>query len=107
MANLDFDESRPVNLRLNRKEQTLHIHWADGTISKLDARTLRRSCPCATCRQQRADANPLQVISTSAEPVRLNGANLVGNYALRLAWSDGHDTGIYDFRYLRSLDSAD
>ncbi len=107
MANLDFDESKPVNLRLSREEQTLHIEWADGTNSALNARTLRRSCPCATCRQQRADANPLQVISASSEPVRLKGAELVGNYALRLAWSDGHDTGIYDFRYLRTLDSVD
>jgi DUF971 family protein len=31
-------------------------------------------------------------------------AELVGNYAIRFRWSDGHDTGIFDFRFLRSLD---
>jgi DUF971 family protein len=30
-------------------------------------------------------------------------ARLVGNYALQITWGDGHDTGIYDFRYWRSI----
>ena len=41
--------------------------------------------------------------SAPAGEVRLTGGNLVGNYALKLDFSDGHNTGIYDFRLLRSF----
>ncbi|MCH8218976.1 MAG: DUF971 domain-containing protein, partial [Planctomycetes bacterium] len=34
----------------------------------------------------------------------LTGAQLMGHYAIKLIWSDGHDTGIFDYRYLRTLD---
>lgn len=106
---LSSEQTRPLDLKLKRAEQELHLTWADGAAGVLDARTLRRNCPCATCREQREDSNPLRVLPvTSAEPVRMTGASLVGNYALKIVWSDGHDTGIFDFRYLRNLtDSAD
>ena len=38
--------------------------------------------------------------------VRVTGAELVGNYAIKFRWSDGHDTGIFEFRLLRALGNA-
>ncbi len=97
----------PSDIKLKRAEQWLIIRWADGHTSVLEGVTLRRNCPCARCRQERQsqEGNPLRVLSSAAavEPT-LTGAELMGHYALKLVWSDGHDTGIFEFRYLRSLD---
>jgi DUF971 family protein len=68
--------------------------------------TLRRECPCATCRSDREDArkNPLRILKADPTDLRVTHAELVGTYAIQFTWSDGHNTGIFDFRYLRSLD---
>jgi DUF971 family protein len=68
---------------------------------------VRKACPCAGCRtaqeqQSRALLPVLQ--SAPATSVQATGACLIGNYALQIEWSDGHSSGIYDFRYLRQLD---
>ena len=38
--------------------------------------------------------------------VHASGSEYVGNYALRIHWSDGHNTGLYNFKHLRALDEA-
>jgi DUF971 family protein len=52
--------------------------------------------------------NPLAVLPASATrssgPLTALGAELVGNYAIRIRFSDGHDTGIYSWSYLREID---
>lgn len=60
-----------------------------------DARDLR----------ERMAANPLTVLpaSSSGAPLTAVDAELVGRYAIRIRFSDGHDTGIYSWRYLRQL----
>lgn len=97
---------QPTKLDLDLKLQVLTITWGDGVTSQLPAALLRRSCPCAACRterdqQARADLPILKSIPENAG--RCIGGNVVGNYALKLDWADGHNTGIYDFRLLRSL----
>lgn len=69
---------------------------------------LRRGCPCAACRAQREAlaSNPLTVLPSAGRPEELAVAEAiepVGHYAVRLRWRDGHETGIYDYRLLRSL----
>jgi DUF971 family protein len=47
----------------------------------------------------------MPIVKTTYDgPITANGAELVGNYALRIQWSDGHDTGLYTWKYLRELD---
>ncbi len=74
---------------------------------------LRRRCPCAACRTEAPELDPapssgglsLTVLPPGAErAAEFTAVQLVGNYALRIDWADGHDTGIYDFQYLRSID---
>lgn len=100
---------RPLDIKVKRAEQALHIRWADGSEVVYSADLLRRNCPCATCRSQPpkpADRLTLPILGDkSTQPKTLVGASLVGRYAIQLAWSDGHDTGIYDFRYLRTLEA--
>lgn len=99
---------QPASLDLDLKEQVLQIAWADGAISRLRMPVLRKHCPCAACRsekeQQRRTLLPV-LKSAPADRIEAIGGQLVGNYALQIEWSDGHSTGIYDFRYLRSLPS--
>lgn len=105
------DPHRPVSIHLRREQQTLEITWADGRTTVLSAVVLRRNCPCATCRGGHgslttpppAGARSLPVLGSDPARIRMAEARLVGRYALRLFWTDGHDTGIYDFPLLRRL----
>lgn len=48
--------------------------------------------------------NPLTVLPGGPTEVQAVDAELVGNYAIRIRFNDGHDTGIYSWAYLRSID---
>jgi DUF971 family protein len=67
-------------------------------------------CPCAQCRIVRAGEgekkkSSLHILPGNfSEPLSVVHAELVGNYALRIDWSDQHSSGIYSFEYLRELD---
>ena len=95
----------PKDLRVQLAEQRLTIDWSDGVTSEYALAQLRGQCPCATCRTERESQadNPLLILKSDPTGLRATGAELVGNYAIRFRWSDGHDTGIYDFRRLRAL----
>ncbi|HUU85521.1 MAG TPA: DUF971 domain-containing protein [Phycisphaerae bacterium] len=99
----------PTDIKLKRAEQKLILQWPGGHRSELDAATLRQNCPCAGCRTEREKRSKtlLPVLDVvPGEDISLTGAELTGGYAIKLIWSDGHDTGIFDYRYLRSLDPA-
>lgn len=97
--------STPTDLKVKIKEQRLGIEWSDGTHSDFLLAELRRRCPCASCRIEREEreSNPLHILKSDPSGVRVTHAQLVGRYAIQFTWSDGHDTGIFDFRFLRSL----
>jgi ATP-binding protein involved in chromosome partitioning len=96
-------------------ENALRITWSDGLVVEVDSRLLRTDCPCAECRELRGDtshAKPLssmkksslRVIEASAdEQLRLLDVWGVGNYAIGMAWGDGHRSGIYNFSQLREI----
>ena len=101
---------QPLELDLDRLRQ-LRIRWADGHNSVLPLVLLRQNCPCATCRTERDERarNPLRIVQVPADErdlITASDAQLVGRYALRIVWKDGHETGIYDFATLRRLDPA-
>lgn len=85
--------------------------WADGTSSYFSIAYLRRMSPSADMRNLRDEMkkNPLTVLpsaSSSSGSLVAESAELVGNYAIRIRFSDGHDTGIYSWAYLRQIDPA-
>ena len=59
----------------------------------------------ATCRTEREQrqATLLPILKADPTGVRVTSANLVGNYAIRFDFSDGHNTGLYSYDYLRKL----
>lgn len=103
-------EPQPAHLDLKR-DRGLTVQWADGTTSYYSVAYLRRHSPSAEARELRAEMarNPLAVLPASASAggaLTALGAELIGNYALRIRFSDGHDTGIYSWEYLRQIDPA-
>lgn len=97
---------RPLELHLERND-CLRIAWSDGRIDRIPLVALRRACPCATCKAQREAAqNPLHVLSPSStrvEGLSASGIALVGAYGVKICWSDGHETGIFNYALLREL----
>jgi len=85
-----------------RGPRTLAIRWSDGAESLLDVRTLRLACGCAVCVDEWTGEDRLDPASVPEDvhPVTISP---VGRYALQIAWSDGHDSGIYPFARLREL----
>ena len=105
---LDQAAVTPKDLKVQIAEQRLLVEWNDGAHSEYALDELRRCCPCASCRTEREkkDANPLQILKFDPTGVNVVSANLVGNYAIKFRWSDGHDTGIFDFRALRAMSDS-
>ena len=83
-------------------DSTLRITWADSQECRYRAAELRRACPCAQCVNEWTGERVLKPENVDEE-IRFSDLNIVGRYALNFRWSDGHETGIYSFRYLREL----
>ncbi len=83
-------------------DDDLTIEWRDGVVGHYPYVFLRDACPCATCVDELTGEKVLDPKSIPAD-IRIHKADYVGNYALRIQWSDGHDTGLYAFSYLRDL----
>jgi DUF971 family protein len=100
---------QPTNLDL-KQDQGLTITWDDGSTSFYPVAYLRRMSPSAEARDLRDKLakNPLTVLPASGSGgggvLGAIGAELVGNYAVRIRFSDGHHTGIYSWAYLREID---
>lgn len=80
----------------------LRITWADSHVSLFNAAGLRRACPCAQCVNEWTGQRVLKPEAV-ADELTIDDLSLVGRYAINFRWSDGHETGIYSFRYLREL----
>jgi DUF971 family protein len=105
---MNAPEIIPAKLDLKRDEK-LEILWQDGHRSTYTLTFLRSMCPCAMCKEQRQvqteSKSLLKILPGNySQKLTVLKAQLVGNYALQIDWSDDHGSGIYSFQYLRSLD---
>ena len=93
------------------KSTGIKIDWKDGHHSEFGVDYLRDKCPCATCtgahgtppRPESAPVsagNPFQMYKAK---LKMLGAEPVGNYAIRINWSDGHNAGIYSYEHFRRI----
>ena len=101
----------PEHLAIS-KSKGISIDWKDGLQSSLSLEYLRDECPCAHCTgahgtvpqksnyQNPGPPNPLQMYKPR---LAMENVEPVGNYALRIYWNDGHNSGIYTWEYLRKL----
>jgi DUF971 family protein len=99
----------PRHLEL-KKDAGLSVEWGDGTRSFYPIAYLRRMSPSADAKdlREKIASNPLTVLPTpragGGGPLVALDAELVGNYAIRIRFSDGHQTGLYSWEYLRQID---
>jgi len=92
----------PIPYAITRRDDGLLVEWIEGGgESFYPARALRLACPCAACVEEMG-GRPLLDPGTVPSDVRPVSLALVGTYGLRIAWSDGHGTGIYTFERLQA-----
>jgi ATP-binding protein involved in chromosome partitioning len=105
-APLSYGGAADVAIALDHDEIGLAIRWQDGHEQLIGSRDLRLQCRCAACRDEMSGAAILDPSSVpqSIKPTRIWS---LGNYALGLAFSDGHSTGIYTFKALRAMQSTE
>ncbi len=101
MRNLD---PFPTRIDLVRADNVLEVEWEDGATTQFEGARLRWACPCAECRGEAGQPGRLEgQAELDRDELQLSDVTLVGQYALQIAFASGHATGIYTFRYLRSL----
>lgn len=80
----------------------IRIRWQEGHEGVYATRDLRLACPCAQCREELSGRPLLDPRAVPAD-VEALGLSLVGGYAVRIDWSDGHNSGIYTYELLLRL----
>ncbi len=91
---------RPTDIILHQQSRLLEIAFDDGKCFNLSCEFLRVNSPSAEVRGHGAGQETLQ---TGKKDVAIQAVEPVGNYAVKLVFSDGHDTGLYSWDYLYSL----
>ena len=90
----------PTEIKAHQTSRVLEIAFSDGRAFKLPYELLRVYSPSAEVRGHGAGQEVLQV---GKRDVTIKELEAVGHYAIRPVFSDGHDTGIYSWEYLREL----
>jgi len=91
------------------KSKGIKIDWKDGHHSEYALQYLRDKCPCASCtgahgtpprQPESPNASPFQMYKPA---LKMLGVEPVGQYAIRINWSDGHNSGIYSYEHFREI----
>lgn len=98
----------PTDIELDSGGRRLRFTWADGRSSAYEWEYLRWKCPCATCSGEGEYPGELQGrTELSADEIEMVDVELIGRYAVKPTWRNGHDTGLFTFRKLRELAERD
>jgi DUF971 family protein len=89
----------PSELRLNPARDMLSVGFEDGSRFELRAEYLRVESPSAEVRNH---GGPKTIVK-GKQDVKISGLEPVGNYAVRIGFDDGHDSGLYSWAYLHQL----
>lgn len=90
----------PIDLAIHKKSRELELIYEDGTDARLSFEFLRIMSPSAEVQGHSPDEAVLQV---GKRLVDIVGIEPVGNYAIQITFSDGHDSGLYSWDYLEDL----
>jgi len=101
-SNAEYDGPPPLRIERQPAEQTLLVAWPDGLEAALPLVELRGQCMCARCVDELTGERIVELDGIDPA-IQIDGLKLVGNYALKITWSDGHDTGLYTWPHLRRL----
>ncbi|HEX8873238.1 MAG TPA: DUF971 domain-containing protein [Nitrosospira sp.] len=118
MAGLSKATPHPSEIKLHRKSRSLEISFSDGKTFRFPCEFLRVHSPSA---EVRGHSPGQEVLQTGKKEININHIEPVGNYAIQLNFSDGHNTGLYSWdllydygihqeemwqRYLRRMEEA-
>ena len=91
----------PVQI-VEESDSEIAIKWSDESETRYTAPQLRRACPCAGCVDEWTGKKTLRDTSVP-DDLTFKHTSIVGRYALNFHFSDGHETGIFSFNFLRGL----
>jgi DUF971 family protein len=91
---------RPTDIVLHQQSRVLEVAFADGARFRLPCEFLRVFSPSAEVRGHGPGQEVLQV---GKREVNIAAIEPVGTYAIKLVFSDGHDTGLYSWDYLHEI----
>ena len=89
-----------TEIRVRRATKCLEVSFDDGHLAKLPAEYLRVESPSAEVQGHAPDQ---KVLVAGKRDVNITQVEPIGNYAVRIRFSDGHDTGIFTWSYLHEL----
>jgi DUF971 family protein len=90
----------PTEIKVRNRSRFLEVGFDDGARFELPFEYLRVYSPSAEVRGHGPDQEQLQL---SKHEVGIKAVEPVGNYAVRIVFDDGHDTGLYTWAYLHEL----
>lgn len=90
----------PTTVKLHRSKGSLSLGYSNGSVFTLSGEYLRVYSPSA---EVKGHAPGQEVLQYGKKDIRVVSIEPAGNYALKLTFSDHHDSGIYTWEYLRSL----
>lgn len=99
MAGLSRDTPRPTEIKLHKQSRILDITFSDGKAFHFSYEFLRVHSPSSDVRGHGPGQGILQ---TGKREININQVKPVGNYAIQLDFSDGHNTGLYSWDLLYS-----
>ena len=100
MAEPGKDVPQPTAITLHKISRLLEISFADGKTFKLPCELLRVYSPSA---EVRGHGPGQEVLQAGKKNVEINEIEPVGTYAIKLCFSDGHDTGLYSWDLLYEI----
>jgi DUF971 family protein len=100
MTGLTTNTPKPTDIKLHQASRRLELSFDDGAHFMLPCEFLRVYSPSAEVRGHGPGQEVLQI---GKEYVNIVGIEPVGHYAVKLTFSDGHDTGLYSWDYLYEI----
>ncbi|MBT8041966.1 MAG: P-loop NTPase [Pontiella sp.] len=95
---------KPERPKVDFDAKTITLTWPDGETSVVSNAALRRACSCALCVDEMTRA-PLLDPKTIPMDIHAEKVGIIGNYAVMVDWSDGHNTGFFPYTTIRELAS--
>ena len=99
---------KPKQIKVVDKSRLL-LKWNDDSETLLSLKYLRDECPCASCKGETIlfkTYRPPTPSVFSPEMYKIKNIEAVGDYAIQITWKDGHNTGIYSWDYIKTLETG-
>ena len=95
----------PTRIQFQTDDRVLSLEWSDGQSHRIPFRALRQLCPCASCVSEVTGERVLNPESVP-DDIHPTAVDYSGSYALKITWSDTHDTGLFTWEYLHEIGTA-